>query len=341
MTIFLQKNWINYGIISILFGVLILLMKSSFLPESNSLSLAITIDLLISIPTIYLLLTHKTQIPKTNIISVIIIGYLIGSFFLPQENQKYLNLFKTWILPVLQISVFTFAIFKFRSALKLYNKLKNTSSDFFDIIKKCSFQILPKSFAITIATEIAVIHYGFVNWRTIKLKENEFSYHKNSGTPALLYAFILIICIETTYIHFLLIEWNFLAAWVLTILSTYTGIQFFGFAKSLSKRPISIDTDNLSLKYGILNEGKIPFSDINNIVISKSYLDKEIALKTLSPIGKLENYNVIINLNKENELIGLYGMKKRFKTLGLHIDEPNDFKEKIENALQQNTVIKS
>jgi len=44
---------------------------------------------------------------------------------------------------------------------------------------------------------------------------------------------------------------------------------------------------------------------------------------------------VIISLKEENELIGLYGMKKKFNLLGLHIDEPNEFKERIENALQQ------
>jgi hypothetical protein len=33
----------------------------------------------------------------------------------------------------------------------------------------------------------------------------------------------------------------------------------FGFARSLSKRPISINNESVTLKYGILNEVEIPF----------------------------------------------------------------------------------
>lgn len=31
----------------------------------------------------------------------------------------------------------------------------------------------------------------------------------------------------------------------------------------------------------------------------------------------------------------IYGMKKHFKVLGLHIDKPKDFKEALENAFIQ------
>jgi len=56
--------------------------------------------------------------------------------------------------------------------------------------------------------------------------------------------------------------------------------------------------------------------------------------RTLSPLEETESHNVIISLKKENELIGLYGIKKQFNLIGLHIDEPIEFKEKVENALQ-------
>ncbi|WP_445955840.1 hypothetical protein [Yeosuana sp.] len=139
----------------------------------------------------------------------------------------------------------------------------------------------------------------------------------------------MIIGIETVALHFLLARWSIVAAWILTALSVYTAIQVFGFAKSLSKRPISINKDSLTLKYGILNEVEIPFSDIDKVELSRKSLEKNELTKTLSPLGELESHNVIIHLKKENELVGLYGMKKRFNLLGLHIDEPKEFNERM------------
>jgi hypothetical protein len=334
-TIHINRNLINFGIPLALLGTLILLMKSSFLNGNDTLNFAITADLLLIVPLVYFLLIRKSEIPNTTVIPVMIIGLLIGSYFLPQESQTYLSIFKTWALPVIEISILTFVIIKVRSAIRKYKGLKGTAPDFFIALKSTCYEILPKKLVLPFATEVAVFYYGFINWKTKEIKENEFTYHKNSGTPALFGGFIMIIGIETIALHFLLARWSIVAAWILTALSVYTAIQVFGFAKSLTKRPISINQDSLTLKYGILNEVEIPFSDIDKVELSRKSLEKNDLTKTLSPLGELESHNVIIHLKKENELVGLYGMKKKFNLLGLHIDKPIEFKEKMENALQQ------
>lgn len=302
-----------FGIPLILFGILILLMKSSFAKGNDTLLLAITVDLLFTVPLVYIFLIRKTQIPKTTVIPLMIVGLLIGSYFLPKESQYYLNVFKTWALPVIELSILTFVILKVRTALKKYKSFKSSSTDFYDSLKSICYEILPKKFVLPFAAEIAVIYYGFINWRTRTIEINEFTYHKKSGTPALFGAFIFIVATDTVAIHFLLARWNIVAAWVLTFLSIYTAIQVFGFAKSLSKRPISFNDENLNLKYGILNEAEIPLTDIENIVLSRNSLDKAELTRMLSPLGGIESHNVIIHLNRANELIGLYGMRKNLK----------------------------
>lgn len=333
-TIHINRNLINFGIPLALLGTLILLMKSSFLNGNDTLNFAITADLLLIVPLVYFLLIRKSEIPNTTVIPVMIIGLLIGSYFLPQESQTYLSIFKTWALPVIEISILTFVIIKVRSAIRKYKGLKGSTPDFFIALKSTCYEILPKKLVLPFATEVAVFYYGFINWKTREINDNEFTYHKKSGTPALFYAFILIIGVETIAIHFLLTRWSFIAAWILTALSIYTAIQVFGFAKSLTQRPIAINQDSLTLKYGILNEVEIPFSDIGKVELSRKSLEKNELTKTLSPLGELESHNVIIHLKKENQLVGLYGMKKKFQVLGLHIDEPKYFNERMENALQ-------
>ncbi len=332
-SLILNRNLINFGIPLILFGILIWLMKSTFITGNDTLSMAITIDLLLTVPLVYFLLIRKSQIPKTTVIPIMVVGLFIGSYFLPTESQYFLVLFKTWALPVIELTILTLVVIKVRTALKKYKGLKDESPDFFNALKSTCYEILPKKLVLPFATEVAVIYYGFINWKTGTLKENEFTYHKKSGTPALFGALLLIIGIETVAFHFLLAQWSVTVAWVLTALSIYSAIQIFGFAKSLSKRPISINSESLNLKYGILNEVEIPLGDIESIELSWKPLEESELTKTLSPLGELESHNVIIELKKENEMVGIYGIRKKFKVIGLYIDEPKEFKEKLEQAI--------
>jgi hypothetical protein len=93
---------LNYSNTLIIFGTplamiaaLVLLASLAFFTtHSNVLSLAITIDLLVTIPFIYFLGIRKTAIPKTTVVPFIILGVIICSFIVPLENQYYLNGFK-------------------------------------------------------------------------------------------------------------------------------------------------------------------------------------------------------------------------------------------------------
>jgi hypothetical protein len=256
------------------------------------------------------------------------IGLIVGSYFLPQESQTYLSLFKTWALPIVEVVTMTFVVIKVRRAIKTHNQSQGFVPDLFSAIKKVCSEILPKILIVPFATEIAVFYYGFINWKVKVIKGNESTYHKNSRTPSLFGGFTMIISIESVTLHFLLARWSPVAAWILTALSVYTTIQVFGFARSLSKRPISINLESFTLKYGVLNEAEIYFSAITKIEISSTSLEKEKLTKTLSSLGDLESHNIIIYLKKEHELTGLYGIKKKFNLLGMYIDEPMYIKEK-------------
>ena len=224
-TIHINRNLINFGIPLTLLGTLILLMNSSFLNGNDTLNFAITADLLLTVPLVYFLLIRKSEIPNTTVIPVMIIGLLVGSYFLPQESQTYLSIFKTWALPVIEISILIFVTIKVRRAIKKYKDLKGSIPDFYNALKSTCYEILPKKLVLPFATEVAVFYYGFINWKTKEINENEFAYHKNSGTTALFGGFIMIIGIETVALHFLLARWSIVAAWVLSALSVYTAIR--------------------------------------------------------------------------------------------------------------------
>lgn len=305
-----------------------------FNANPSILSVGITFDLLLTVPFVYFLLIRKTKIPKTTVVPFLIVGIIICSFILPAENQYYLNLFKTWVLLIVELSILSFVIFNVRKGIIQYRQSKTESFDFFTTLKNICYKILPKGLVIPVVTEIAVFYYGFINWRKRKLKENEFTYHKDSGTVTLLIAIIFIVAIETVTIHILLAKWNTTVAWILTCLSIYSSIQVFGFVKSMLKRPITIENNKLYLRYGIMNETTIDLKNIDSIEITSKDIELNKETRKLSFLGELESHNIVIRLKEENTLIGLYGFKRKYKNLALHVDNKIEFKNRINNALQ-------
>lgn len=333
-TISIQKNILIFATPILIIGLMILITKTTlFKLHPNNLAIGITFDLLLIVPLIYFLLIRKTNIPKTTVLPFLIIGVVICSIILPEENQYYLNLFKNWILPVIELSVIFYVVYNIRKGIKAYKHKKDITSDFFSTLKSTCYEILPKAAVIPVVTEIAVFYYGFVYWKKRKLNENEFSYHKNSGTITLLFAIIFIVVIETFVLHTLLTKWSNTAAWVVTFLSIYSGIQIFGFLKSMFKRPIVIENKKLFLRYGIMNETIIDIETIDSIEISSKDIELDKETRKLSFLGELESHNIIIRLKEENILIGLYGVKRKYKNLAFYVDNKTEFKNKIINLV--------
>ena len=199
-------------------------------------------------------------------------------------------------------------------------------------VQNVSKEILPAKASTVFATEIALFYYGFISWKKREIREDEFSYHRDSGAVAVLFVFMFIILVETSVVHILLLRWSPLAAWIISILSIYSATLIWGVARSMSKRPIAIEAGELILRYGLLSESAIKLESIASIELSTKPLEFDHETRKLSPLGDFENHNVVIYLNNENTLNGLYGFKKTYKTIALHIDEKELFKTRIENA---------
>ena len=330
-----QKGLIIFGIPLCIIGLMVFLAQSSaFMLNPDSMAIGITLDLVLTVPLVYFLLIRKTTIPKTTIVPFFILGITVCSFILPLENQYYLGLVKTWALPVVEISVLIYVASHIRNAIKQFKLDRKESFDFFTTLKSTCQKILPKMVVMPAVMEIAVFYYGFVYWRKRTLKKNEFSHYKESGSTALFIAIICIVSIETVVLHMLLAKWNTIAAYIVTFLSIYSGVQIFGFLKSIHKRPSCIEGNRLFLRYGIMVETVIDLEDIAAVEITSNdiILDKE--TRKLSVLGELESHNMIIRLKKENELIGLYGLKKKYRNLALSVDNMAEFIKQIQPIRQ-------
>lgn len=330
----LQRKVSIFGFVILSFITLYFLGNSEiFKLNPYRFSNLITADVLLTIPFIYFLLIRKTSISKLTVVPITIAGVILASFIIPEEHQTILNYFKTWVLPIIELLIVSFIIFKVVKTIKTYKVNREIDTDFYTVLKKTCQENFPDFAANALATEISVFYYGFINWKKQNLKSNEFTYHKNSGSISLFAALILIIVVESVGVHYLLRQSeNQIGLWILTILSLYTGFQFFGYIKSIIKRPIAITKTKLLLRYGIMKEAEVRLENILAVEISSRDIDNSNRIKRLSLLSSLESHNFIIHFKDEIIMTGLYGIKRKAKSIAFSIDKPEDFKLALKDA---------
>ncbi len=322
-------------LVPIVIIILMIAISKTTLFHSNSsaLSNAITIDLLLTSPIVYLLLIRKKAIPNITVVSVFVVGLIVASFIVPKENHHLLDLAQTWVLPVAEFAVVGFILLKVKQTIQSFRKESTVSPDFYTALKKACKEVLPKKVDVVLAMEIAVFYYSFFAWKKKKLQSNEFSYHRENSIIVLLAVILFVLLIETFVVHILVESWSSTAAWILTLLSLYTGLQIFAVMKSMSRRPIVISEESLLLKYGLCAETDIPYSAIESVELSAKPIEFNKNTRHMSPLKDADSYNVILALKERQAIYGLYGVKRSFGKLAFHVDDKEKFYDLLVSKL--------
>ncbi|WP_237276179.1 hypothetical protein [Tenacibaculum ovolyticum] len=332
--LFISRDYFSVlGIPLLLISTLFLIINSFFFIEyPKELSIGITLDLLITIPFVYFLIIRKKEIPKITVITLFVIGIVIASIMIPEQHQSFLSQIKTFVLPVVELGVFSFLIFKARKIIQELKKQQHNHLVFYNAVQQAVGTVFPNKIGGFLATEIAVVYYGFLAWKKRALKENEFSYHKNGTSVSIIMGLMLVVLIETIAVHALVQKWNVIVAWLLTVLSIYTCLQLFSLMRSLSKIPIEVDLTSkiLTLKYGFFSEAVIPFENIKSIDLTEKDLPTDKSIIPFSPLGNLDTHNIVIHLNKKAVFKSFYGMKKTYISIAFFVDDKHQFKKIIE-----------
>jgi len=310
---------------------ILLSYSTQFANQQELLSRAITLDLLIVIPIVYFMLISRTQIPNYTVITVLIIGVIVGSFIIPKENQALLSSIKSIAIPIIEIAVISYLIYSVRKISKQLNAQGLKQNDFYDNLLVACAGSFPGKTGKLFATEIGIFYYLFIG-KGKPPKKHEFTYHKKSGTPLTINVFIVLIIIEIVVAHLLIANWNTTAAWIMSFLGAYTCLQVASLSRSIKQRYIQVneETETLKLRYGSFAQVEIALDDIHKIEKSKKELPSKNGFIKLSPLDMLDTHNLIIHVNKAYDLEKIYGFKSSFQSIGIHVDEPDLFLNSLE-----------
>lgn len=306
----------------VLLGALLTAIYLQLFELNRQMAIAISIDLLIILPVLYFFCIRKSVIPTITVVPFLAICLFSGLYFLPEGQRDWLLSFKTFGLPVIELIVLVHVILIGKKVLAQLKSESVRGVDFYDALA----QVLSDKPAIIrrlLMTELSVIYYGLIKWKKSNFNFTAYSMHKGNGVVAVLAAVLLLIAVETAAIHLLLAKWSESVAWILSIISIYTGLQLFGLMKSLSYRPSFIDREHLHLRFGIGAEAQIALEDIESVSKCKGDLPDE--ARNFSILGALDQPNLLLTFKKEQWIFGLYGKKSKTKKLALQIDRQEDF----------------
>ena len=319
------------GIISTMF---FLSRSASFKSFPSELALGITLDLIVTMPLLYLLIIRKSSISKKTVIPIIAIGLWSTFFILPKEQHQFIDFFKYYLLPFVEVGIVTTVVLKVRKLRKNMSAERKNHTDFIQLFRSASATVFPKKLIPLLVSEAGMIYYGFIAWKKAPLGPGQFTYHKNNTERVMIYGFMLLIFVELFGLHFLIAKWSVVAAWVLSALSAYSLFQVWGIARSLAQRPISILDQQLCLRFGLVSEVDIDLSTIQDIYLNKKNIEKEDGYFHLGLISDAETPNILIHLSEEVEVLRIYGFHKKTKRIALYVDQPAEFIEYIEQSME-------
>jgi hypothetical protein len=321
---------VTIPLLFILSSIFLGLSLRHFGENANVMAKAITLDLILTTPVIYLLLIRKTTISKLTIIPFFIIGIVLASVVLPVGNQGLLDLVKTWILPIVELIVLTIVVRKVLLVRKKYKQSRKAAPDFLTALRQSTADMLPLRVANIFTIEIGMIYFTFFHWKKAKYQSNEFSYHKESGILVILGVLLFVALVELFSVHLLLHENYKTAAWVLSIISLYGLIQLIGLMKSIPHTPIRLEENQLVVRMGIFQEAAIPYAFIDTVEITMADYPKENPdYQKITPF----DHNCIIHLNSQAQMSSFFGIRKTYQHLVLSVDDAKRFKACLEDEI--------
>ncbi len=315
----------NYWSLSLVLLVLLTAIAISFGISSSTnpsqLANAVTADLAITAPILYLLLIRRTNIPNITVVPCFIVGLLIAHVVLPPTDRELLTFLTHYVLPGIELLVVVFVgrnVWRFVAVLR-QNGTKDI--DRLEVLKKSTEAVLGIGLpARLLSTELSIMYFGLLAWgKRERQSESHFTHYKKNGLGAVIALWTMVLAAETFAVHILLMKWSGVAAWIASFSSVYLVLLFIAHYKATRQRQSWIDQSGLHLRYGL--SGNV---DISPERIEKIHLTSRTP-RDLDQLVKLghafESHNLIIELKEEVEVERMYGKKERAKALGLMIDD--------------------
>ncbi len=296
--------------------------RLSHFEKPGFIAIGITVDMVVIVPlAYYFLIVRRRGHSIVRLAPVVILSLVIASLVLPSGQQRALHVLEKILIPV-ELGLIGWIIWRtigsFRQA-----KL-NETLDPLERFRSAAFELFQNNLvAGAFASEIAVFYYSFGSWRSqahCPVGAKAFSHHRRSGLGGIVFAFLFLMAGEGFALHFVLLNWSSLAAWIFSLSTIYGAIWLIADYRATILRPILVKDERLLIRAGLRYTLDVPKSIIKEVNPKQPAFGKESL--NLKLMGAPTHWIVF---SKPVVAQGPYGTRRRVRAVGIEPDDQNHF----------------
>ena len=333
---------INRILLFILFSTILLItevyISKSMLYQAPYIPLAVVFDVIVIIPIMYyFFLVRPSIVPKFTIWIIFLASIASVSFLMPEKSIKYLNLLYT-IIPLIEVFIIGFALFKIKSIVKQFKVQNEHSMYISDSIIHTLEGFTGSSIVINIlASEISFIYFSIVGWFKIYVQKKDteiFTYTKTSNYKVIVIALVVATLLGAIGTHFIVNIFSSVLAWIITISTLYLILYMLGDVNAAKLQPMVISKEIFYLRVANRQRVDIPLDNIMSVKqLKREHTIGEKKVDDVLELYLLNEANIEMTLENEVLVNGLLGSKKVGKVLAFYVDEPYTFVKTFEKKV--------
>jgi hypothetical protein len=296
------------------------------LEGSGAIAIGLTMDMVVVVPlAFYLLIVRRYGLSVLTLAPVLILSVIAGSSILPASHQQTLHALEG-LVALMEISLVSWIAW--RAARALRSARRDGMADPLEQFRRAAFELLQNDRRAGIfATEIGVFYYSLGAWRArphAPAGTSAFSHHRRSGQAAIVFALLLLMLVEGIAVHFLLLIWSSVAAWLFTAGTLYGALWLIADYRATVLRPILIDDETVLLRAGLRWTVRVPRANLSAFSRRKPEPGKEILSLTF-----MSTPSLWLTLSDSLPAQGPYGFQRPVRAIGIQPDAAEELEHKL------------
>lgn len=285
----------------------------------------LTLDLVVLVPALYYaVLVRGRAWPAITLAPVLLLSYGAASLLLPAEHHTLLTAIG-YVLPAAELALVGHVGYKAWRLVRANRDASAAGGDFYERMRETLRGAFDApAVAGALAYEASLLHYAFA-FRFAEPPEHGFAYHRRSGYGAVLAAVLMAAALELVAVHFLLRLWSETAVWIHAALSLYGVVWLIGDYQAMRRRPHELLATGLRVRYGLRWDVEATWGQVSVVRRTRRPASGEGYLNTV-PVG---SPRYVVELSTPVVATGPYGLTRRVERLGLVVDEPEAFEERL------------
>lgn len=284
-----------------------------------------TVDLVILVPALYyLVLIRGRGWPAITLAPVFLLSFGAASLIVPAEHRSLLVAIG-YALPVVELGLVGSVGYKTWHVVRASREASSAGGDFYDRVRETlreAFDV--PAIAGALAYEVSLFHYALVA-RPAEPPEHGFAYHHRSGYGAVLAAVLMAAALELAAGHFLLKSWSETAALIHAALSLYGVVWLVGDYRAMRRRPHELRAAGLRVRYGLRWDLRASWDQVSVVRRTRQPAPGDDYLNAV-PVG---SPRYVVELRTPVEATGPYGVTRSVQRIGLVVDEPEAFENRL------------